>query len=483
MPEVLSNTTLSKLRSILFTVAACLLFQSTLNAQSVISLKGLSVFKDPGNSWSVAGHVTADLQKPNALNISRGSGILVNQTTKKNRGTDLYTVAEYGDVDLELDYLIAAGANSGIYLQGRYEIQLHDTWGSTRPTSGSNGGIYERWNNNLPAGQKGYEGYAPRQNCSRAPGLWQHLKISFKAPVFDASGQKIEPATILRIELNGVVIHENVELSGPTRGAVSMEEKATGPLRFQGDHGSVAFRNITITTYDKGRPLGILSAKQNTIYPILVDAQKRPVFRSFMDLPGDVRVVHAISVASPANVHYTYDADTGMILQVWRGDFLDATPMWNGRGDGSSRPVGAVQRFGKPVLALARLSSPQAAWIKDTTGTGFRPKGYSLHENNQPVFEYALYASTVTDKIVALDNGRGIAREVTIDKPVPGLHIRLAEGATIEEISEGFYLVDDNAYYLRLEGADKLKPVIRADGDKKELIVPVNGSVSYSILF
>jgi hypothetical protein len=80
---------------------------------------------------------------------------------------------------------MATESNSGIYLQGRYEIQLLDTWGATAIRSGSNGGIYERWNESRPNGQKGYMGYAPRQNASRAPGLWQKLKISFQAPRFD----------------------------------------------------------------------------------------------------------------------------------------------------------------------------------------------------------------------------------------------------------------------------------------------------------
>jgi hypothetical protein len=103
-------------------------------------------------------------------------------------------------------------------------------------------------------GMEGYEGYAPRQNASRAPGLWQHLKIFFQAPRFDAAGKKIENAKMLRVELNGVTLHENVELLGPTRGGMENNEVASGPLRIQGDHGAVAFRNIKVTNYDKPRP-------------------------------------------------------------------------------------------------------------------------------------------------------------------------------------------------------------------------------------
>src|SRR5436190_23230894 len=221
-------------------------------AQKEISLNDLSFFKDPAKSWSIVGDVTGDLDKSEVIQSSPGTGILLNQPVNKN-GADLYTQSEFGDVDLELDYMMAKHSNSGIYLQGRYEYQLLDSWTVENPTSGDNGGIYERWDDKRPDGSKGYEGYAPRQNVSRAPGLWQHVKISFQAPRFDANGQKIENAKMIRVELNGVVIHDNVEMQAPTRGGGN-EEKPLGPLRLQGDHGTVAFRNIRITSFDRPKP-------------------------------------------------------------------------------------------------------------------------------------------------------------------------------------------------------------------------------------
>lgn len=86
--------------------------------------------------------------------------------------------------------MMAPGSNSGLYLQGQYEIQLLDSWAKTEVKAGDNGGIYERWDESKPDGQKGYQGYAPRQNASKAPGVWQTLKIQFKAPRFNATGEK-----------------------------------------------------------------------------------------------------------------------------------------------------------------------------------------------------------------------------------------------------------------------------------------------------
>jgi hypothetical protein len=594
--------------------AGIALAQTTTSSPGGLPLNDLSAFRNPGSTWSLAGDVSADLNTANVLFPTKGTGILVNLPDKKNKGVDLYSVMEHGDLDLELDYMIAKGSNSGIYLQGRYEIQLLDSWGVTTPKAGDNGGIYERWDESKPDGQKGYQGIAPRQNASRAPGLWQNLKISFQAPRFDAGGRKVENARMLRVELNGVLIHEDVELLGPTRGAISNEDKPAGPLRIQGDHGAVAFRNIVLKNYDKPRPeltnlkyevylgkfekapdvsqlspmkqgqlktlttelgdlpplflirytgtfrakeagayhfnvnsfaganqikinnqvavtmnspngrgsltlpagdlpfevlygkqvewgtasLGftvagpgvrefllsdVFSAGGDPVDPILVHAPVNTMLRSFMDLPGSPRVTHAVSVGSPEQVHYTYDLDNGMVLQVWRGGFLNATPMWESRGDGSSRPMGAVQRFGKPALTVARLSSPQAAWVADTAGSGFRPKGYVLDAQDRPTFRYQIYGATVSDAVRVLDNGQGIRRDLTVENASGNLYARLAEGSTIDALANNMYLIDGKSYYLRLDNAGGAKPVVRDANGRKELIVPVRSKLSYSILF
>lgn len=580
-------------------------------AQEKIPLKDLSFFKNPGKTWQVVGEVRGDINKQNYLEVTKGEGILVNITDKKNKGSDLYSVQEFGDIDLELDYMMAAGSNSGIYLQGNYEIQLLDSWTSTTLKAGDNGGIYERWDESKPNGQKGYEGYAPRQNVSRAPGLWQHLKISFQAPRFEG-GKKIANARMLRIELNGVTIHENVELFGPTRGA-AFEEQAVGPIRIQGDHGSVAFRNISITRYDNPRPelssltykvfsgrftredqttalqpshngqtevlttevnsianeFGILyegslkitepgeysfdltsfggtgqltlgdqavikptewnakgkallkagsipfrmfyskyvdwaqpimslkiagpGVREYAVYeshatmfrqadPIFVNATQNTVLRSFIDLPDKTRVTHSVSVGTPQKVHYTYDLDNGALVQVWRGEFLDATPMWHDRGDGSSRPRGSVIHFGKPQPSVANLASAEAAWKADTTGTGFRTRGYRLDGNDQPTFMYDIYGARVNDAITLLNNGQGLTRNITLEKANTNFYLLLTVANKIEQVSNDLYLIDDKSYYLKINSAG-VKPVIRQRDGKAEMLVPVQKQLTYSLIF
>lgn len=208
------------------------IFPLFLKGQSYQLLDNLSLFKNPSSNWQDA-----------------GGGVLVCELKNGSfRASDnLLTMMEHGDLELSLDVMIPKGSNSGIYLQGRYEIQVFDSWGKSSPSFDDAGGIYQRWDEKRGKNSEGFEGHAPRFNAVKAPGLWNHVEISFQAPRFDKNGQKISNAIMLKVTWNGMVIHQNVELFGPTRAAAFPDEKPMGPLMFQGDHGPVTYRNIRIT--------------------------------------------------------------------------------------------------------------------------------------------------------------------------------------------------------------------------------------------
>src|SRR5690606_16904099 len=198
------------------------------------------------------------------------------------------------------------------------------------------------------------------------------------------------------------------------------------------------------------------SVQRNEADPILVDPKETPLLRSFMDVPGYGRVTHAVSVGTESRVHFTYDLDHGSLFQVWRGDFLNATPMWNNRGDGSSRPLGSVVRLTEPGLPIAALSSADQAWPADTVGTGFTTRGYQIHANNDVTFMYDAYGATIADQLTILENGQGVKRRLSIQNEPANAYYLLAQGANIRELGDNTYLVEDKAYYLKLqEGAAK----------------------------
>ncbi|MBT6154839.1 MAG: DUF1080 domain-containing protein [Planctomycetaceae bacterium] len=194
---------------------------------------------DKTGNWTVAGRVPVDESDAKKFSIHPGKGVLVNGDA--GRTSNLFTKHQHADVEAHIEFVVPRGSNSGIYFQGRYEIQVLDSFGVKKPKYSDCGGIYQRW-----AKGKGFEGHAPKVNVSKAPGEWQTFDVVFRAPRFDKAGKKIENGRFIKVVHNGVLIHQNVEVTGPTRAAAFGDEKATGPIMLQGDHGPVAYRNLKI---------------------------------------------------------------------------------------------------------------------------------------------------------------------------------------------------------------------------------------------
>lgn len=219
-----------------------LFFTSLLNAQE--KLTELSDFQDPSGNWMTAGEVAMDAQNPAILTVEPGSDCFVNGVDGKAKY--LVTKKEYEDIEFHVEFMIPKGSNSGIYFMCRYELQLFDSWGASDLTYYDCGGIQNRWDKSTDVNKRGYNGFAPLVNACKAPGTWQSLDVIFRAPKFNSKGEKVKKACFEKVILNGKVVQRNVELSVPTRGALSGEEVATAPFRLQGGHGPVAYRNIRV---------------------------------------------------------------------------------------------------------------------------------------------------------------------------------------------------------------------------------------------
>lgn len=615
-----------------------------------LPLQDLTAFRPQAGNWQLAGDVAMDptidihlaskpvletdksrkkrrsgtstIEQVKPVTFTTGSGILLNMNDD-TRKDNLVTVMEHGDILLELEVMMPRGSNSGIYLQGRYEIQLLDSWGVRNPSFGDIGGIYRNWET-VPG--KIYMGKAPLVNAAKAPGLWQKMKISFRAPKFDGAGNKIANARFDYVELNGVKIHDNVEVPLPTGGPLENNEKPLGPLMIQGDHGPVAFRNIAFTlmkennvsisdvaykTWDGNfkvisdfatlpavsgkspeltcevletedaygalytgnvnvpedgdyqfmllmtgggkfsigsevlvdhqrpdawiweqksmflkagsHPFEIYNFKDASWMPprlglsvekadmhrkalhafnsfppednprgaILVHAGSSPrMLRAFLDYKGDrsKRLTHSIAVGFPQGINYAYDLRSGNLVCVWRGDFADATPMWEDRGDGSFRPHGSPQYLflGQPLafLATADTPFPQAPDEEE-----FRAKGYVINDSTQsPQFRYLYRGMEVQESIVPENSHRSIRHDVYIKNrgESQNLYYKIAEGNSILPVSGGTfetrYVINDKEYYIAVNAY--LRPYIRESNGKKELVILLKGnSLHYSIIW
>ncbi len=204
----------------------------------------LNWFAKPTGDWMIGGDASMRGDDPTKLAAVAGAGVIVNGA--EGRTSDLFTKFDHGDVRLHLEFKVPKGSNSGVYLMGRYEVQVLDSFGVADPQFSDCGGIYQRWDPARGEGKEGYEGHAPLVNAARPAGEWQTLDIEFRAPRFDDSGTKVANARFERVRLNGVVVQEGVEVTGPTRASHFGDEQPYGPLMLQGDHGPVAYRKVRL---------------------------------------------------------------------------------------------------------------------------------------------------------------------------------------------------------------------------------------------
>jgi hypothetical protein len=147
---------------------------------------------------------------------------------------DISSKQEFGDCYLHVEFCepLKSGGNSGVGMQGRYEIQILNSYGK-KPEAHECGAFYSQT--------------PPKVIASKPAGEWQTYDIFFRAPRFDAAGKLVEKARAT-VYQNNVLLHEDAEIKGPT--GIQYEqykgEVAKGPIVLQGDHDTVQFRNVWI---------------------------------------------------------------------------------------------------------------------------------------------------------------------------------------------------------------------------------------------
>ena len=193
---------------------------SNIPADATILFDGTGLSQWESNKWQI---------KDNLLIVEPGTGGI---TSKE----------DFGDVQLHVEWRIPKDidgesqkrGNSGIFLQGLYEVQVLDTYNNSTYTNGQAGAIYKQ--------------YPPQVNASLPAGDWQTYDIYFEAPVFSEDGKLLKPAYMTVLH-NGIFIQNHVEVKGPTifTGLPEYEKHDPEmPLYIQGSGHNLAFRNIWI---------------------------------------------------------------------------------------------------------------------------------------------------------------------------------------------------------------------------------------------
>jgi hypothetical protein len=208
-------------------------------AISLINGKDLTGWKTAGNGASkwTYGKAAWDPDAPARVKVI-GPG---EELISTNRTVNLSSEAVFGDCLVEVEFMVGKSSpdndtdsNSGIKMMNIYEIQIYDNYGKAEKLSKIDCGAV-------------YSETAPLVNACKKPGEWQKLVIDFRAPRFDAAGNKTANAKFVKVTLNGQVVQDNVEIAHGTNVSRNAKEQPTGPIYLQGDHGSVAFRNLKVT--------------------------------------------------------------------------------------------------------------------------------------------------------------------------------------------------------------------------------------------
>lgn len=587
-----------------------------------IELNDLSTFKPVSENWKTVGKVYADKSKSDRFTTYEGSGVLVNSPTDSAKD-NLFTAFTHGDIELELDVMMHIGSNSGLYFQSRYEVQLFDSWGVAKPGFVDMGGIYERWDANKEKGLEGYEGHPPKVNAAKSPGLWQHMKVVFHAPKFDAYGTKLKNAVFEEVWLNGVLIQENIEVTGPTRAAAFDNETDLAPLMIQGDHGPVAFKNIkyklygdhkitfsdlTVKAYESpdkyvssldslevlykrktdsispitmvdrngrtileyegmmGIPkegdylfdmkvnggailvidsdtlidrngnysvdslgLGKVYLKKGTVpfslvynkhapwirgfelyvegpemqrYSIqqpntladdpinstefMIDVTNEPVTQRSFWMHEGVKRTHCIAVGLPRGIHYSYDLQAGSLLQLWDGDFLDATEMWLSRGEKQLATARGftVSIHGDPEFAF--LAEEGSAWPQIIgEDADYKQLGYEFDEKGAPTFVNKIKNTMISNQFIPSEGKRMMKRSISVDGDAEIWH-KIADGEHIEQLPDGSFVVNNESYFVDFTANSSLKAIIRNSMGKDELLVKIPSgkqNMNYEIIW
>ncbi len=157
--------------------------------------------------------------RPRSAAVKNGWIVREGILTNAEPGIDLLTEEKFTDFKLRAEFRYPKGSNSGIYLRGRYEVQIEDNFGKD-PDSHYIGGVY------------GF--LTPRINAGKKAGEWQTMELTLVG-------------RILTVVLNGEPVIEHQAIPGITGGALDSEEEKPGPILLQGDHGPVEFTELSLT--------------------------------------------------------------------------------------------------------------------------------------------------------------------------------------------------------------------------------------------
>ena len=194
------------------------------------------------------------------------------------------------------------------------------------------------------------------------------------------------------------------------------------------------------------------------------------------------RLSHTIGVGTPQGVNFVYDLGSANLVGMWRGDFVDATPMWHNRGNGSFNPRGAVNWtfLNQPI---AQLETPDDAFPETGVAPNFVSKGYSVDKTSGlPIFKHEYNGVDIENKVTVSSSETYLIQEINFSKTgLTNWYLKLASG-DVQKSEDGYYVIGGQEYYINVLSGQT--PTIREVDGVSELVLPVDGSgIKYEIIW
>jgi hypothetical protein len=212
--------------------------------------------------------------------------------------------------------------------------------------------------------------------------------------------------------------------------------------------------------------------------PMIVAPGERVILqRGFVPVAGALRL-YACVVGTPAGVHYAYDLETGALISVWRGAFVDVVEMWGPRArNQTARPAGdEVAITAKPLVAQfpdrMMIEYPKA-WPTQAAAL-YASAGYELEKNGQPVFLANFEDLRIRDRIAPTADGRGLTRTIDFSGRLPEWQtwVLLGEADRIDAgSSDRRWSAAPGGWKVEVPEKSAHQPTVRSEGNRQLLTV------------
>ncbi|PXX30385.1 hypothetical protein [Arenibacter sp. ARW7G5Y1] len=227
---------------------------------------------------------------------------------------------------------------------------------------------------------------------------------------------------------------------------------------------------------------GTLRAQDDKDEIILVPQNRAIVQRCFLELDG-VKKTFCVAVGEPNKVHYALDLSTGAIVKIWKGDFLEATTMWTGRGQEQ-----LAEPLGNKILTIKSNSSIlfENGSKHKNANQSLEYKGYTLDVKGSPTFKYANDGIEVEDRIWStVEDTQKLHRDIRFSlnsSNGENIKYRLAQGASIRKIKKNVYSINDKSYIITISSKLKSEPEIQNTSHGQDLVIPLSSIKNSDVL-